>query len=81
MNLYYCYRRKIEIYYLFYFISAPKEFEVPITTGNFYTTVTQKTPNGLADIYEIVREKVIKCFPQICELLHEDAYSPKTSQG
>jgi len=49
--------------------SAPKEFEVPVTTGNFYTNATQKTPNGLADIHDIVRDKIVNNLTKISELL------------
>jgi len=59
--------------------SAPKEFEVPVTTGNFYTNATQKTPNGLADIHDLVQRKIVNSFMPISELLHEDAFSKEAT--
>jgi len=61
--------------------SAPKEFEIPVTTGNFYTNATQKTPNGLADIHDTVRYKIVEQFTKICDLLHDDAYAPKRNSS
>jgi len=55
--------------------SAPKEFEVPVTTGNFYTNAIQKTPNGLADVHDIVQRKIIDAFFSICEVLHDEAFA------
>jgi len=48
-------------------------------TGNIYSNATQKTPNGLADLYDITRRKILGKFPDIAQLLLEEAQTKDKS--